>query len=102
MRWRLKSRDFLTALLLLSAGRGFALHTDPTRIEAGDVGRIAVPFESIKGGISPIENVRLEATNVPAWVDIDTAASFMGPTDIYPGETMTGSSGFAVHNLGLF
>jgi len=83
------STFLITALFFSVAIPGFSLHTDPASSEVGDTGSIAIPYASMEGGVSPIEGVRLEIANVPAWIDIDTVTSFIGPTTIYPGESMT-------------
>lgn len=74
------------AALLLSPSLGFGLRIDPSRIEVGDTGSIAIPFENQAGGVSPIENIRVVVASVPAWVEMDTAASYLGPVTISTGE----------------
>ncbi|HBB66567.1 MAG TPA: hypothetical protein DCZ93_04575 [Elusimicrobia bacterium] len=99
MKLKIKSLNYLIAsLFLLVPVWASALHTDPTVIEVGDIGHISIPFENREGGISPIENVRLVVTEAPAWVDIDAAASFMGPASIYPGELMTFSADYKINS----
>lgn len=85
MKFKCGSLVLLSAHLLCVAGAAFALHTDPTRIEAGDMVGIAIPYESMRGGIAPIKNVRLEIGSAPVWVDVDTVHRRKGPWAAYSG-----------------
>jgi hypothetical protein len=99
MNPKTKSLDCLAAALILFVpARVSALRTNPAIIEVGDTGSISIPFENREGGISPIENVRLVVAEAPAWIDIDTGTSFMGPVSIYPGELMAFSADYKINS----
>lgn len=58
---------------------------------------IKTAFGNTPGGVSIIRNARLVVSTLPYWVDLDTAASLMGPVDIPPGETVGFTAGLKVN-----
>lgn len=58
----------------------------------------SLPFSNMKGGTSIIRNARLEVSSVPCWMSLEPKTSFLGPADIYPGETMTFSADYVIND----
>lgn len=81
----------LSVPILLSMSHAY--RTDRSRLEPGDTGRVTIPLTNTSASTIVYTNARMMIVAKPIWISV-SSSSWLGPADIFPGETHTFSLNF--------